>query len=204
MPIKKITEIKGKGIPIKGNDIDTDRIIPARFLKEITFENMGKYSFYDERFDENGNKKKHPFNDEKYRHASILVVNNNFGCGSSREHAPQSLMRFGIKAIIGEGFADIFSGNCSMIGLPAVTADKKGINKLMEFVDENPDKEIKIDLIKMEVQCDGVKLNLSMNESALNSLISGTWDSMSMMLEAKEKIKQAASRLPYLDNFEQD
>src|SRR3989344_4929210 len=117
MPILKLTQITGSGIVIRGNDIDTDRIIPARFLKEITFSNMGKYTFYDERIDKNGNAKNHPFNDENFKGAPILVVNKNFGCGSSREHAPQSILRFGIKAIIGESFADIFAANSAMVGL---------------------------------------------------------------------------------------
>lgn len=202
MAIEKITEIVGKGIVVRGNDIDTDRIIPARFLKEITFANMGKYAFYDERFDENGDKKNHPFNDDKYKNASVLVVNKNFGCGSSREHAPQSLMRWGIKAIIGESFADIFAGNCSMIGLPAVVAAKEEISKLMDFIEDNPTDETIVDIKNLEVVFNKSKSKISLNESIRKSLMEGTWDSTSLMLEAKEKIKETMQRLPYLNNFE--
>ena len=201
MKVEKITEITGKGILVRGNDIDTDRIIPARFLKEITFANMGKYAFYDERFDENGNKKNHPFNDEKYKSASILVVNKNFGCGSSREHAPQSLMRWGIKAVVGESFADIFAGNCTMIGLPTVMLNQESIDALMDFIENNPDKDIKINIKNKEVMFDKFKMKLEINDSIRKSLMEGTWDSTSMMLEAREKINETVSRLPYIHNF---
>src|SRR3989338_1893157 len=134
----KLEIIEGKGIPIQGNDIDTDRIIPARFMKCVTFEGLGKYAFYDERFDENGNKKKHSFNEEKFLKGSILIVNKNFGCGSSREHAPQALQKFGIKAIIGESFAEIFASNCAVMGIPTVTAPYDAIENLMMFVEEKP------------------------------------------------------------------
>ena len=146
MQSQKIIQIHGKGIAVHGNDIDTDRIIPARFMKEITFANMGNYAFYDERFDERGNKKMHPFNDEKYKGASVLIVNKNFGCGSSREHAPQSLMRWGIKAIIGESFADIFAGNCNMLEIPAVNVAKKDADNIMEFAESSPQENISIDI----------------------------------------------------------
>ena len=201
MQAQKIIQIHGKGIVIRGNDMDTDRIIPARFLKEITFVNMGNYSFYDERFDEFGKKKNHPFNEEKYKGASILVVNNNFGCGSSREHAPQSLMRFGINAIIGESFADIFAGNCSMIGLPTASIEKDAIENLMEFIEQNPDKNIELDLRNKQLIYNDIKLNVRMRDSMRNSFLEGTWDSASMMLEAKDEIKKTMARLPYLNDF---
>ncbi|HLC60355.1 MAG TPA: 3-isopropylmalate dehydratase small subunit [Candidatus Nanoarchaeia archaeon] len=201
MPIKKITNVSGKGIVIKGNDMDTDRIIPARFLKEITFSNMGKYAFYDERFDETGNKKIHPFNDEKFRGASILLVNKNFGCGSSREHAPQALMRFGINAVIGESFADIFAGNCSMLGIPTITVDKQDIERLMEYVENFPQKEIYIDILKKEIRFKDSTINISMNESARKSLVEGMWDSTSLMLKSKDEIKKIARKIPYLNDF---
>ena len=201
MSSNKIKEIVGKGIVVRGNDIDTDRIIPARYLKEITFENMGKYLFYDERFDEKGNKKSHIFNDEKYNGASILAVNKNFGCGSSREHAPQSLMRCGIKAIIGESFGDIFYGNCSMIGLPAVKVSKNDIEIIMEFIESNPNKEIDIDIESKEIIFDSSRINLEINDSMRKSFIDGTWDTISLMLYAREEIKRTIEKLPYINNF---
>lgn len=197
----KIIKIAGKGIVVRGNDIDTDRIIPARFLKEITFANMGKYAFYDERFDENGNIRSHPFNDERFKGASILVVNKNFGCGSSREHAPQSLMRSGIKAIIGESFADIFAGNCKMIGLATATLNLDDIKKLMDFIEKNPSENITVDLQKKEILYNNSKVGLTINDALRQSFIEGTWDSTSVLMEAKEEISKVMSRLPYLNNF---
>lgn len=200
MAIQKITKIIGTGIVVRGNDIDTDRIVPARFLKEITFANMGKYAFYDERFDENGILKKHPFNEEKFKGASILAVNKNFGSGSSREHAPQALMRHGIKAIIGEGFADIFAGNCLMIGLPVAILSKNELDRLMEFIENHSKDEIIIDLAEKKLKYGDSITNLEINESARKSLLKGTWDSTSLMLEAEDKIKDIASRLLYVKN----
>ena len=201
MTIEKVTKVIGKGIVVRGDDIDTDRIIPARFLKEITFANMGNYAFYDERFDENGHKKKHPFNDEKYREASILIVNHNFGCGSSREHAPQSLMRWGIKAVIGESFADIFAGNCNMLGVPTLNAAKSDIDNLMDFAGNNPNGDIYIDVKNKSVKFGETKINIEIAESARKSLIEGMWDTTSLMLEAKHEIKEIIARLPYLNGF---
>src|SRR5919109_2263087 len=146
--IVKITQVSGRAVPIHGNDIDTDRIIPARYLKEPTFARMGEYPFFDERFDSTGKKKDHPFNDPEYRGASILFVNKNFGCGSSREHAPQALYRFGIKAIVGESFAAIFAGNCTMMGLPAVTVSAADIETLMKTVENNPRTQFMVDIEK--------------------------------------------------------
>ena len=128
--MEKITKVSGTGVPVPGNDIDTDRIIPARHLKEITFANMGKYPFYDERFDEAGKSKDHPFDNPAYQGASVLLVNQNFGCGSSRVHAPQSLMRWGVKAVVGESFAEIFAGNCTMLGIPLVMVTPEDAAKL--------------------------------------------------------------------------
>ena len=199
--MQKIIQIKGKGIVVRGNDIDTDRIIPARFMKEITFANMGKYAFYDQRIDESGNLKEHTFNDEKFKGASILAVNKNFGCGSSREHAPQSLMKYGIKAIIGESFADIFGGNCRMIGLATATLGLEDIQKLMDFIDHHPGENITVDLQKKEIIYGHSKVNLSISDALRQSFIEGTWDSTSVLLEAKDEINKTMSRLPYLNNF---
>src|SRR5205823_12826545 len=144
--IVKITQVSGTAVPIRGNDIDTDRIIPARYLKEATFARMGEYPFFDERFDASKKKKDHPFNDPEYKGASILFVNKNFGCGSSREHAPQALYRFGIQAIVGESFAAIFAGNCTMMGLPAVIVGGKDIEQLMKRVEDDPQNDYSVGL----------------------------------------------------------
>jgi 3-isopropylmalate/(R)-2-methylmalate dehydratase small subunit len=141
----KVIKIQGTGVPVRGNDIDTDRIIPARYLKEITFSNMGKYPFFDERFDNDGKSKGHPFDDARFKGASVLLVNQNFGCGSSREHAPQSLMRWGVKAIVGESFAEIFAGNCNMLGIPVVTVTPQDAAKLQSPRGESPKTSLTVD-----------------------------------------------------------
>ena len=197
----KIKSVKGRGIPLPGDDIDTDRIIPARYLKEITFENMGKYAFYDERFDAKGNKKKHPFNDEKYLGAEILVVGRNFGCGSSREHAPQSLMRFGIRAIIGESFAEIFEGNCTTLGIPTVIAQRADIDNLMSVINDDPAFEIRIDLEDSIVNYGDFSFPIRQKNSSRIVLTQGRWDSLSELIEEKEKARKIAEKLPYLNDF---
>ena len=138
--------VEGRAIPVAGDDIDTDRIIPARYLRLITFETLGQYAFYDERFDDKGKQKTHPLNDPKFQGGTVLLVNRNFGCGSSREHAPQSLMRMGIQAFIGESFAEIFSGNCTALGLPAVRVSHDDAVKLMALVGAQPALKLVIDL----------------------------------------------------------
>jgi 3-isopropylmalate/(R)-2-methylmalate dehydratase small subunit len=183
---------------VPGNDTDTDRIIPARFMKCVTFDGLGEYAFYDERYDEKGNQKKHPFNDIKYKNGSILIVNKNFGCGSSREHAPQSLMRFGIRAIIGESFAEIFAGNCATLGIPAVTAPAESIEKIMKAVEEKPDAKIIIDLENKKITVGRAKFEVDMPESTRLDLLKGTWDSTGLLLANLNEIKKTVAKLPYL------
>ena len=201
MTPQQITSVTGTAIVTRGNDIDTDRIIPARYLREITFARMGEYAFFDDRLDNQGHQRSHPFNDPRFQNASILVVNENFGCGSSREHAPQALMRWGIKAIIGESFADIFSGNCGMLGVPTLLLDKADVERLMDYIEEVPETEVTVDLERKVVKYDGVEIQAKMNESMRDSLTKGTWDTTSLMLEAKDEIRRTASALPYLTNF---
>ena len=191
----------GRGVPVPGADIDTDRIIPARYMKAVTFEGLGKYAFHDVRFDQEGNKKDHPFNDPRYGGASILIVGSNFGCGSSREHAPQALMRFGIKAIIGESFAEIFAGNCSALGIPAVRVSHQEAEMLMHLVEEKPGTGIRIDLEKKVVEAGGYQIKLEMPESGRKVLVDGTWDSTATLLANAEAIKRTAARIPYLKGF---
>ncbi len=136
--MSKINQIEGKAVPVEGNDIDTDRIIPARYLKEITFTNMGKYPFYDERFDAEGKPKGHPFDLPQFQGAHLLFVNQNFGCGSSREHAPQALMRWGVRAVVGESFAEIFAGNCTMLGIPTATSARPRSKSSRPWRRKNP------------------------------------------------------------------
>ena len=193
--------VQGAGIPLRGNDIDTDRIIPARFMKCVTFDGLGHYAFYDSRFDESGNKKEHPFNDDRFKQGSILIVNRNFGCGSSREHAPQSLLKYGISAIIGESFAEIFSGNCISLGIPAVTAKADEIQKLMDEVEQNPDTVITVSIEKLTVSYDHAQKEVEMPSSSQLSLVEGTWDSTSQLMVNKGQSEDMRSKLPYISGY---
>ncbi len=199
--IVKITSVEGTAVPIRGNDIDTDRIIPARYLKEVTFARMGEYPFFDERFDGSGKKKDHPFNDSEYKGASILFVNQNFGCGSSREHAPQALYRFGIKAIIGESFAAIFAGNCTMMGLPAVTVGAGEIDQLMRSVEENPGTEYSLDLESKTLSYGNHRIAVELPETYRIALTTGSWDSTALLRANLEQVKKTAAKLPYMSGF---
>ena len=199
--IVKITEVSGTAVPIRGNDIDTDRIIPARYLKEVTFARMGEYPFFDERFDRSGRKKDHPFNDPEYRGASLLFVNKNFGCGSSREHAPQALYRFGIKAIVGESFAAIFAGNCTMMGLPAVTAPAADIEQLIKSVTENPRTQYHLDLTKKLLTYRDQKVAIDLPETYRTALLTGSWDSTALLRANLDQVKTTAAKLPYMKGF---
>jgi 3-isopropylmalate/(R)-2-methylmalate dehydratase small subunit len=162
---------------------------------------MGEYPFFDERFDSEGKSKPHPFNDPKYKGASILFVNKNFGCGSSREHAPQALYRFGIHAIVGESYGTIFTGNCVMLGVPTLTVDTGQIEKLMKAVESAPKTEFSVDLESKTLSCGELTLSLDLPESHCNALITGAWDSTSMLRAKLEAVRASASKLPYMSGF---
>jgi 3-isopropylmalate/(R)-2-methylmalate dehydratase small subunit len=199
--MSKVIQIQGRAVPVVGDDIDTDRIIPARYLKEITFSRMGEYPFYDERFNADGSKKAHPFNDARFQGASILLANVNFGCGSSREHAPQSLQRWGIQAILAESFAEIFAGNCVMLGVPAVTASKDEVLMLQKLAESDPLSPFQLDLASMTLQAGGLSVPVQMPQSRRKAMIEGTWDSTGLLLANADKVQSLASRLPYIHNF---
>jgi 3-isopropylmalate/(R)-2-methylmalate dehydratase small subunit len=199
--IVKITRVEGTAVPMRGNDIDTDRIIPARYLKEVTFARMGEYPFFDERFDASGRKKDHPFNDPEYKGAAILFVNKNFGCGSSREHAPQALHRFGIKVIVGESFAAIFAGNCTIMGVPTVTVSATLIEQLMKSVEENPRTEYSVDLEDKTISYDDTTIPIDLPETFRTALTTGSWDSTALLRANLDQVKQTAAKLPYIGNF---
>ncbi|HEY7320782.1 MAG TPA: 3-isopropylmalate dehydratase small subunit [Candidatus Binatia bacterium] len=199
--IVQITRVTGTAVPIRGNDIDTDRIIPARYLKEVTFARMGDYPFFDERFDASGKKKDHPFNDPEYKGASLLFVNKNFGCGSSREHAPQALFRFGIQAIVGESFAAIFAGNCTMMGVPTVTVSAQDMETLMQSVEENPKTEYTIDLNSKTLSYGGHEIAIDLPETYRKALTAGSWDSTALLRANLEQVRKTASKLPYVNRF---
>ena len=193
-PIGKISKIHGKCLSLVGNDIDTDRIIPARFLKCINFDSLGESVFEDDRANLNG---RHPFDLEENKNAEILIVNSNFGCGSSREHAPQALMRWGIKAIIGESFADIFYNNCIAIGIPCFTLPKDSIQEIQKYNDNNF-LFLEIDLKNSLAKSKDLHFNLEIKDSSRKMFLSGEWDATSSLLENKNLIEKKFNDLPYL------
>ena len=191
-------QVTGTGIPVPGNDIDTDRIIPARFMKCVTFDGLEQYAFYDVRFDEDGRPKDHPFNDPRFQGGSILIVNKNFGCGSSREHAPQALVRFGMRAIIGESFAEIFAGNCTALGVPAVTTTLENIKALTQAVESDPQAEIVLDLESRTVTCGSIQAAIEIPDSSRQALVEGSWDTTAQLLANTPDIEKTATAIPYL------
>ena len=199
--IVRITNVEGTAVTIRGNDIDTDRIIPARYLKEVSFARMGEYPFFDERFDASGNLKPHPLNDPKYQGASLLFVNKNFGCGSSREHAPQALYRWGIHAIIGESFAAIFAGNCTMMGMPTVTVSPGEIENLMQAVESDPRTTFSLDIQAKTISFGEHEITVDLPETYRRALISGSWDSTALLRANLSEVKKTATKLPYMNNF---
>jgi len=193
-PIGKISQISGKCISLIGNDIDTDRIIPARFLKCVNFDALGESVFKDDRETLKG---KHPFDLEVNNNATILIVNSNFGCGSSREHAPQALMRWGIKAIIGESFADIFYSNCIAIGVPCFTLSKKALQEIQKY-NANKCLNLEIDLKNCSAKSKHFNFNLEIQESSRKMFLSGEWDATSTLLKNENLIENKFKELPYI------
>ena len=196
--IPSVEHVSGTGIPVRGNDIDTDQIIPARFMKVVTFDGLGEFAFFDLRFDEEDNEKDHPFNEPQYQDANVMVVNANFGCGSSREHAPQALVRWGIDAIIGESFAEIFAGNCLALGVPTVTADTETVETIQSWVEENPDEEIAIDVADETVTYGDTTVDVTVSEAQRKALVEGIWDTTALMRSNQSQIEATAESLPYL------
>ncbi len=191
-----IKEIEGRAMPLPGNDIDTDRIIPARYLRSVTFEGLGEEVFKDERFNDDGTPKPHPFNEERYRGATILIVGRNFGCGSSREHAPQALMRFGIKAIVGESFGEIFAGNCTSLGIPVCTADQSSLGELQKLVENDPQLSFRLDLEAKQLSFADRTIRLEINPSARTALLGGTWNTLDELLQNEAAIEAVHRKLP--------
>ena len=197
--IPSVEYVEGTGIPIRGNDIDTDQIIPARFMKVVTFDGLGEFAFFDQRYEDDDTPKDHPFNEERFQDSSVLVVNANFGCGSSREHAPQALMRWGIDAIIGESFAEIFAGNCLALGIPTVTADAETVEAIQAFVDENPDADLDVDVEAETVTYGDTTVDVTVDDAQRKALVDGEWDTTALMRSNKNAVRDLANSLPYLE-----
>jgi len=193
----KRREITGRGIPVTGNDIDTDRIIPARFLKAVVFEGLGEHAFEDAR----KQNPEHPFNAPVYQGASVLVVGQNFGCGSSREHAPQALMRWGIRAIVGGSFGEIFFGNCVMLGIPCLVATQADLEWLQKAIGRSPREPVVVDVEKQEVRFGDRVIKATVPDGPRNQLVGGTWDSTAVLLEAGAAIEATAKKLPYVVGY---
>ena len=193
----RVERVEGVVLAMPGDDIDTDRIIPARFLKAITFEGLEAHVFADDRAQVAAAGGRHPFDDPGVRDASVLFVNANFGCGSSREHAPQAIRRRGIRAIVGESFAEIFAGNSLMIGLPCLTVSCDDMRRLMDAVRSSPGLTCEVDLRNNRVAAGSVSVTASMPPAARDALLSGTWDATGALLEDYEAVEKVAKKLPY-------
>lgn len=192
----RIDRVEGSACVVRGDDIDTDRIIPARFMKVVTFDDMGRHAFEDARKAAKG---KHPLDDARFSGAEILVCGQNFGCGSSREHAPQALMRFGFKAFIGGSFAEIFAGNCTSLGLPWVTLGDDDLMKLMDSVELDPTQTVTIDIAARKVSSRAGEMDAEIPEGTRQQLMEGTWDATRVLLEAGDAIEKTATALPYVE-----
>ena len=199
----KRTVITGPAMPLRGHDIDTDRIIPARFLRCVVFEGLGEHAFEDDRQQEQTGRSIHPFDDPRFTNAGILLVNRNFGCGSSREHAPQAIMRWGqgIQAIVGESFAEIFFGNCAALGIPCVTVDERAIAALMERAEREPSLPFRLDLPNRRITAGDLAFAVAIPDGTHQQLVEGRWDTAAELLEDTEAIKAVAAKLPYFEGW---
>ena len=197
MPLEKISQVSGSAVYVPGDDIDTDRIIPARFMKCLTFDGLGEYLFYDMKFHENGDQKEHPLNDSRYQDASVMVTGMNFGCGSSREHAPQSLYRAGFRAVIAGNFAEIFFGNSINLGMPCVSVSNDVRNSIAELIDQNPSEQVLVDIKDLKVRAGDQSFTCDLRPGARDSLLNGAWDPLDELLEANHAIESIHGNLAY-------
>ena len=191
----EVQPIIGRGLPLVGDDIDTDRIIPARFLRCVTFDGLGEHAFEDDRAQSQG---QHPFDQPQYQGAKVLVVNRNFGCGSSREHAPQAIAKWGITAIIGESFAEIFFGNCVAMGIPCLTADSATVATLQAKIKADPTQDLTVDVVGKQVTYGDWSASLTLADGPHQMLTSGTWDACGQLVDRAEQVKATAAQLPYI------
>lgn len=197
MALEKISQVSGSAVYVPGDDIDTDRIIPARFMKCVTFDGLGEYLFYDMKFHEDGTKKDHPLNDPSYSDSSIMLTGANFGCGSSREHAPQSLYRAGFRAIIAGNFAEIFFGNSINLGMPCVSVTDDVRDTLASIIEKSPDTKVTVDVANLAIRAGDKNMMFDLRPGARDSLLNGAWDPLDELLEANNSIQNVHNRLAY-------
>jgi 3-isopropylmalate/(R)-2-methylmalate dehydratase small subunit len=198
MALAKIEAVSGRAVQVPGEDIDTDRIIPARFLRCMTFDGLGEHLFQDVRFREDGTKTEHPLNDPRFVGATVLIAGRNFGCGSSREHAPQSIAKYGFKAIIAESFAEIFFGNSVALGMPCVSLDRADLRALASSVETDPQTVVTIDLREQSVRAGASSFSLFIKPGSREALMSGRWDPIGQLLEGADQVRVLAASLPYI------
>ena len=198
MALAKITSVSGRAVYVPGNDIDTDRIIPARFMKCVTFDGLGEFLFYDVRKNADGSDKAHPLNEARFKGATILLSGLNFGCGSSREHAPQAIQKYGFRAVVAEGFAEIFFGNCTTLGIPCMVAKREDIARISEAVNANPQVEVTLDLAAREIRFGNQVVKATIRETDRDALVNGRWDAIGELLDGRAAIQATAAKLPYL------
>jgi 3-isopropylmalate/(R)-2-methylmalate dehydratase small subunit len=202
MPVETIVTIAGRGLPVRGDNIDTDRIIPARFLRSVSFEGLEHHLFADDRVQADATSpNSHPMSDPRFSGASILIVNANFGCGSSREHAPQAIRRRGFRAVLGESFSEIFFGNSVALGMPCVSAGAADIERIMRAVEENPTLKIQIDLNRQTVAAEQLAVPVTMPRAARDSFLDGSWDATGLLLDRFHEVEAVARRLPYANGW---
>lgn len=196
-----IERISGTGVAVRGNDIDTDRIIPARFLRCVTFDGLGEHAFADDRIGEREQGREHPFDQERFQGASILAVNANFGCGSSREHAPQAIQRWGIQAIVGISFAEIFFGNCVALGLPCLSVSSAQAEQLQSLIEADPSVHIDVDVAAATVSVGDTVIQAQIPQGAQRMFLTGHWDATGQLLDGRDAVAGVAKRLPYVSGF---
>lgn len=197
MSMQNVTQVTGRAVHVPGDDVDTDRIIPARFMKCVTFDGLGEHLFHDVRFAEDGSRKEHNLNDPRFEGANIMICGSNFGCGSSREHAPQSLYRAGFRGLVAGNFAEIFFGNSTSLGMPCVSASKEDRDKVVAAVEANPQLEVTIDLVDLKVRFGEDSVPCEIREGARDSLLNGRFDPLDELLQANEQVDEVAQRLNY-------
>lgn len=198
MPLEKITSVVARGVYVPGSDIDTDRIIPARFMKCVTFDGLGQYLFYDARHNADDSLKDHPLNDERFAGAGVILSGINFGCGSSREHAPQAISKAGYRAVIAQSFAEIFFGNCATLGIPCVAGTHKDIEALGAALEADPSIEITIDIEKREVRYGDQSFPVTIPDTARDAFLAGTWDPIGELVDGVDAVAKTASALSYM------